>query len=47
MQNAGVYVEIHETQNTMHGYDIAVSSNLVKDLINQRVAFLQKFINIE
>lgn len=47
MQNAGVYVEIHETQNTMHGYDIAINSNLIKDLINQRVAFLQKFINIE
>ena len=47
MQNAGIHVEIHETQNTMHGYDIAINSNLVKDLINQRVAFLQKFINIE
>ncbi|HCO30045.1 MAG TPA: alpha/beta hydrolase [Lachnospiraceae bacterium] len=47
MQNAGIYVEIHETQNTMHGYDIAINSNLIKDLINQRVAFLQKFTNIE
>lgn len=42
LREAGVTVELHETKGTMHGYDIATESKLVKNLMNQRVEFLKR-----
>lgn len=44
LKEAGVEVELHETRSTMHGYDIAIHSNLVKNLMDKRVAFLEKML---
>ncbi len=44
LKDAGVEVELHKTRATMHGYDIAVHSNLVKNLMDKRVAFLTKVL---
>lgn len=44
LKAAGVEVELLETIAIMHGYDIAVNSNLVKNLMDKRVAFLKKVL---
>lgn len=44
LKEAGVQVELHETRATMHGYDIAVDSNIVKNLMAKRVTFLKKVL---
>ena len=44
LKESGIEVELHETIATMHGYDIAVNSNLVKNLMDKRVAFLKKVL---
>lgn len=44
MEQAGVPVQVHEVKGAMHGYDIAVGSSLVNDLMAQRIAFFQKTV---
>ena len=38
----GIEVELHNTQGTVHGYDMMLKSGVVKDLIEKRVDFLKK-----
>lgn len=45
LQQAGVNVELHEVKAAMHGYDIAVDSSLVRELLEQRVAFLKRIVS--
>lgn len=42
LQEAGIEVEIHEVKKAMHGYDIAEDSQLVKNCMEDRVAFIKK-----
>ena len=44
LKEAGVEVELQETRATMHGYDIVTNSNLVKNLMDKRMAFLKKML---
>lgn len=40
----GADVELHETAGTVHGYDIAHRSKLVRDLFKMRLEFIEKVI---
>ena len=42
LQETGIEVEIHEVKKAMHGYDIAENSQLVKNCMEDRVAFISK-----
>lgn len=42
LQNFGVAVELHNTKGTMHGFDIVLKSEIVRECVNKRVAFLQQ-----
>ena len=44
LKEADVEVELLKTKATMHGYDIAVNSNLAKNLMDKRVASLKKVL---
>lgn len=37
-----VEVEYHEIKNAMHGYDIAIGSKLISEIIEKRIKFLKK-----
>ena len=39
LHKAGVLVQCHEVKGSMHGYDIATDSQLVKELLARRVSF--------
>ena len=41
LRQAGADVEINETEKTFHGYDTAVDTQIVKQSIIRRIAFLQ------
>jgi acetyl esterase/lipase len=45
LREAGIHTELHETKGTMHGYDIAVNSHLVQDLMSKRIGFLQNILS--
>ncbi len=38
----GIEVELHNTEGTVHGYDMMLKSSIVKDLIGRRIAFLKR-----
>ena len=38
----GIMVELHRTEGTVHGYDMMLRSGIVQDLIEKRIAFLNK-----
>jgi len=38
----GIEVELHNTEGTVHGYDMMLKSGIVRDLIAKRVAFLKR-----
>lgn len=44
LQDTGIEVELYETKATMHGYDIAIDSNLIKDCMKKRISFLKKYL---
>jgi acetyl esterase/lipase len=41
LRETGVYVELHQTKRTIHGYDIAEKSEIVKDTVRERINALQ------
>ena len=41
LQESGVPTVLYDTKGTMHGLDIELRSSIVRDCVNQRVAFLQ------
>lgn len=41
LQQAGVAVHLNQTGETMHGFDIALSSDIVKQSIDKRILFLK------
>lgn len=43
----GIPVELHATKGTVHGYDMMLKSGIVKELIENRVAFLKKAFGAE
>ena len=42
LRNLGISVELHNTEGTVHGYDMALKSSIVQDLIEKRIAFLKR-----
>lgn len=42
LRESGVPVEIHNTKGTVHGYDMMLSSSIVKDLIEKRIDFMRR-----
>lgn len=42
LQNAGVAVEINETEGTIHGFDAAMKAAVSKAAIQKRIEFMQK-----
>ena len=45
--DVGVKTTLNKTKGTIHGFDIAVDSLFVKDVVEQRVEFLRKVLNDE
>ena len=41
LKQAGVDVEINETEGTFHGYDAAIDTQIVKQQIDRRISFLR------
>ena len=46
LRDLGISVELHNTEGTVHGYDMALKSSIVKDLIEKRVDFLKSAFQI-
>ena len=42
LKEVGCIVKLHEVKKAMHGYDIAENSNLIKNLMKQRIQFLKE-----
>ena len=42
LKNSGIKVEFYETKGTMHGFEIAEKSEIVKHSMNKRIAALQE-----
>lgn len=40
----GVSTQLNQTKGTIHGYDIAIESEIVKDSINKRIEFLRTYL---
>ena len=38
----GIEAELHNTEGTVHGYDMVLKSGIVKELIEKRIAFLER-----
>ena len=47
LESLGVKTTLNKTKGTIHGFDIAVDSLFVKDVVEQRVEFLRKVLNDE
>ena len=43
LSDAGVPVELCETQGTMHGYDIALDAGITQKSVEKRIAFMKKY----
>lgn len=41
LRENGIPVELHNTEGTVHGYDMILKSGIVKDLIGKRIHFLK------
>ena len=42
LRKFGVPVELHNTEGTMHGFDIVLDSPIVRNCVDRRTAFLKK-----
>ncbi len=42
LRECGIPVELHNTEGTVHGYDMILKSGVVRELIEQRVRFLKR-----
>ena len=42
LQREGVPVELHNTEGTIHGFDIELKSSIVRACVEQRIAFLKR-----
>ena len=42
LRESGVSTELHNTQGTMHGFDVVLNSPIVRACVDKRIAFLQK-----
>jgi len=42
LRENGIAVELHNTEGTVHGYDMMLKSGIVQDLIEKRIAFLNR-----
>jgi acetyl esterase/lipase len=42
LESAGVTVEFHDIERAMHGFDVATDSDIVKQCMEQRIAFFEK-----
>lgn len=45
LREAGVNVEINETKGTIHGYDVAINTQIATSNIEKRIRFLKKGFN--
>lgn len=46
LREIGIPVELHNTKGTIHGYDMALKSSIVKELIGKRIEFLKKAFEV-
>jgi len=46
LREIGIPVELHNTKGTIHGYDMALKSSIVKDLVGKRIGFLKKAFGV-
>lgn len=46
LREFGVPVELHNTEGTIHGFDIVLDSPIVRDCVDQRIAFLKKVFSL-
>lgn len=46
LRENGIAVELHNTEGTVHGYDMIRKSGIVQDLIQKRIAFLNSVFSI-
>ena len=44
LQQFGVPAELHNTEGTIHGFDIVLDSSIVRACVDRRVAFLRKVL---
>ncbi len=42
LRENGIPVELHNTKGTVHGYDMMLRSGIVRELIEKRIAFLER-----
>ena len=42
LRKSGVSAELHNTEGTMHGFDIVLDSPIVRECVDLRVAFLRQ-----
>ena len=45
LKTVGIPVELHQTEGTVHGYDMVMKSPLVQDMLAKRVDFLKRALN--
>lgn len=45
LRKFGVPVELHNTEGTMHGFDIVLDSPIVRNCVDRRTAFLKKIFS--
>ena len=44
LRSFGVPVELHNTEGTIHGFDIELKSGIVRECVDRRVAFLRNVL---
>lgn len=42
LRKSGVPVELHNTEGTIHGFDIVLNSPIVRECVNRRISFLHR-----
>ena len=42
LQESGVAVKLHETEGTMHGFDIALNAPTTRAMVEQRIGFMRR-----
>ena len=47
LRQCGVSVELHNTEGTIHGFDIVISSPIVRECMQRRIAFLRQSFHLE